>query len=248
MVTPSGDWARLASALGARAVLDKPIGPLTTYGVGGPAALYVEIEGPEDLAVVRRVCREHVASSGTSALPVFVLGRGSNLLVADEGFEGMVLHLGAGFAGIDLPVRGRGRFGQPARGRAGGRRRGAPGARPPCRRRGMERALLGRRRAGLGRRGRSHERRRSRLGHGVVSRPLQLGRSLRRRRRHRRRRSPRLRLPLLRGGGLPCRPGGGAVRHAGRGRTGAGGGERHRQVAPRAPARRFQCRLGLHQP
>ena len=106
MVTPSGDWARLASALGARAVLDKPIGPLTTYGVGGPAALYVEIEGPEDLALVRRVCQEEVASSGTSVPPVFVLGRGSNLLVADEGFEGMVLHLGAGFAGIDLPAQG----------------------------------------------------------------------------------------------------------------------------------------------
>ena len=99
--------ARLASALGARAVLDKPIGPLTTYGVGGPAALYVEVEGPEDLAVVRRVCREHVASpDGTSAPPVFVLGRGSNLLVADEGFEGMVVHLGAGFAGLELPAPG----------------------------------------------------------------------------------------------------------------------------------------------
>ena len=35
-----------------------------------------------------------------------MLGRGSNLLVADEGFEGMVLHLGAGFAGIELPAAG----------------------------------------------------------------------------------------------------------------------------------------------
>jgi UDP-N-acetylmuramate dehydrogenase len=121
MMTPSGDWPRLAGALGARAVLDRPLGPLTTYGVGGPAALYVEIEGPEDLAVVRRVCRDHVASSGTPVPPVFVLGRGSNLLVADEGFEGMVLHLGAGFAGIDLPVAGEGAgsAGPPAVVRAG---------------------------------------------------------------------------------------------------------------------------------
>jgi UDP-N-acetylmuramate dehydrogenase len=35
---------------------------------------------------------------------VFVLGRGSNLLVADEGFAGVVLHLGPGFAAIDLPA------------------------------------------------------------------------------------------------------------------------------------------------
>jgi UDP-N-acetylmuramate dehydrogenase len=98
-VTPGDELRRLADVLGERATPDKPLGPLTTYGVGGPAALCVEVEGPEDLAVVRRVCREHVATPPA----VFVLGRGSNLLVADEGFEGMVLHLGAGFADIDLP-------------------------------------------------------------------------------------------------------------------------------------------------
>ncbi len=93
----------LADALGARATPDRPLGPLTTYGVGGPAALFVEIEGPEDLAAVRLAWRQHLAA-GAPAPPVFVLGRGSNLLVADEGFEGVVLHLGAGFADIGLPA------------------------------------------------------------------------------------------------------------------------------------------------
>jgi UDP-N-acetylmuramate dehydrogenase len=92
----------LARALGDRATLGKPLGPLTTYGVGGPAALSVEVEGPADLDAVRRACREHAAM--LTPLPaVFVLGRGSNLLVADEGFDGIVLHLGAGFGAIDLP-------------------------------------------------------------------------------------------------------------------------------------------------
>jgi len=99
VVTPADELRRLADVLGPRATLDKPLGPLTTYGVGGRAALFVEVEGPEDLALVRRSCREHEATPPD----VFVLGRGSNLLVADEGFEGMVLHLGAGFAAIDLP-------------------------------------------------------------------------------------------------------------------------------------------------
>jgi len=101
-VTPGDDpeLHRLADVLGERATLDKPLGPLTTYGVGGRAALWVDVEGPEDLAVVRRACREH----GATPPAVFVLGRGSNLLVADEGFEGMVLHLGAGFADIVLPA------------------------------------------------------------------------------------------------------------------------------------------------
>ena len=44
MVTPSDELRRLADVLGPRATLMKPLGPLTTYGVGGPAALYVEVE------------------------------------------------------------------------------------------------------------------------------------------------------------------------------------------------------------
>ena len=35
----------------------KPLGPLTTYGVGGPAALFVEVESPADLEAVRRALR-----------------------------------------------------------------------------------------------------------------------------------------------------------------------------------------------
>ncbi len=106
MVTLGRDLRPLADALGERATLHKPLGPLTTYGVGGTAALYVEVEGPGDLDVVRTQLRRHAAGSETasrSAPAVFVLGRGSNLLVADEGFDGIVLHLGAGFATVDLP-------------------------------------------------------------------------------------------------------------------------------------------------
>jgi UDP-N-acetylmuramate dehydrogenase len=111
LVTPGEEWRRLADALGERATLGKPLGPLTTYGVGGPAALYLEVEGPDDLAAVRRVlaatpgaATAGASSSGASSPAVFVLGRGSNLLVADAGFDGIVLHLGAGFAGLELPA------------------------------------------------------------------------------------------------------------------------------------------------
>ncbi len=105
MVTADGGLRALAGALGERATLDVPLGPLTTYGVGGAAALYVEVEGPGDLAAVRKALARHSAAVAPDpAPPVFVLGRGSNLLVADEGFDGVVLHLGAGFAGIELPA------------------------------------------------------------------------------------------------------------------------------------------------
>jgi UDP-N-acetylmuramate dehydrogenase len=106
VVTSGLDLLALADALGERATVHKPLGPLTTYGVGGAAALYVEVDGPGDLDAVRTQLRRHVAGSGpapASTPAVFVLGRGSNLLVADEGFDGIVLHLGAGFATVDLP-------------------------------------------------------------------------------------------------------------------------------------------------
>ena len=105
MVKPNDKWRALAAAFGDRATVSAPLGPLTTYGVGGPAALFLEIEGPDDLDEVRRTWRQH-APELEEPPAVFVLGRGSNLLVADEGFEGIVVHLGVGFGAVGLPPRG----------------------------------------------------------------------------------------------------------------------------------------------
>jgi UDP-N-acetylmuramate dehydrogenase len=69
---------------------------MTTYGVGGPAALFVEVDGHADLEKVRGLLRG-------SELATLVVGRGSNLLVADAGFDGVVIHLGRGFSTLTLP-------------------------------------------------------------------------------------------------------------------------------------------------
>jgi UDP-N-acetylmuramate dehydrogenase len=90
--------ARIAgSVLAGRVQRDRPLGPLTTYRVGGPAARFVTVESMLDL-------RAAVQAATAGSLPVLVVGRGSNLLVADEGFPGLALQLGAAFA--DLDVRG----------------------------------------------------------------------------------------------------------------------------------------------
>jgi UDP-N-acetylmuramate dehydrogenase len=94
--TRSDLYDALAAALGPRAARHAPLGPLTTYGVGGPAAVLVEIEGPDDRGAVRAV----LAGSG---VPVSVVGRGSNLLVADAGFDGVAVHLGRGFNWTQFP-------------------------------------------------------------------------------------------------------------------------------------------------
>jgi UDP-N-acetylmuramate dehydrogenase len=92
-------YDELAEVLGARAVRRQPLGPLTTYGVGGPAALLIEVDGPDDLDAVR-------AALAGRDVPVSVIGRGSNLLVADAGFDGVVVRLGQGFNSVQLPEPG----------------------------------------------------------------------------------------------------------------------------------------------
>ncbi len=84
---------RAAQLLAGLAEVDAPFGALTTYRVGGPARLLVRARSREDLARVA----EAVAASGVAVL---VLGRGSNLLVADAGFDGLVVILGEEFAEI----------------------------------------------------------------------------------------------------------------------------------------------------
>jgi UDP-N-acetylmuramate dehydrogenase len=86
--------ARLAARLPGRVATDAPFGARTTWRVGGPAAVVVEVEQLADLAVV--------AAELSSAVPRIVLGRGSNLLVADAGFAGVVVVLGAGFEAVDV--------------------------------------------------------------------------------------------------------------------------------------------------
>jgi len=67
----------------------------TTLRVGGPAAALVRAESPQDLEAVARVAR----ALGCAWL---VIGKGSNLLVADEGWPGIAVVLGRGFRGVDI--------------------------------------------------------------------------------------------------------------------------------------------------
>ncbi len=62
------------------------LAPFTTLGVGGPARFFAEIRSEPELL-------EAVAFAKANHLPLYPLGGGSNLLVADSGFPGLVLHL-----------------------------------------------------------------------------------------------------------------------------------------------------------
>lgn len=63
------------------------LAPYTTFGIGGPARWFVEASTEEDVLEAVAFSRDHNA-------PLFVLGGGSNLLISDTGFPGLVLHIG----------------------------------------------------------------------------------------------------------------------------------------------------------
>ncbi|HWB72007.1 MAG TPA: FAD-binding protein, partial [Egibacteraceae bacterium] len=85
--------ARLSGSLRA----GEPLAAHTTLKVGGPAAAFVRAETIDDLVAVAELCAEH-------RRPWLVLGRGSNLLVADPGWPGIVVSLGRGFRGCTVPA------------------------------------------------------------------------------------------------------------------------------------------------
>ena len=80
----------LRSACGERVRRDVVLAPLTTFRIGGPAALYLEPESEADLAAVADAIDE-------TRLPYLVIGKGSNLLISDRGFGGIAVRLGRAF-------------------------------------------------------------------------------------------------------------------------------------------------------
>lgn len=71
---------------GVRVRLDEPLARHTTFRIGGPAELFVEVDGERALRRALPVLRE-------AEIPVHLLGLGSNVLVPDDGLVGAVLHL-----------------------------------------------------------------------------------------------------------------------------------------------------------
>src|SRR5260370_42156545 len=61
-----------------------PLAPYTRFGIGGPADLYAYTCSPDALASAIHAARD-------TGMPVMVIGGGTNLIVSDEGFRGLVL-------------------------------------------------------------------------------------------------------------------------------------------------------------
>lgn len=89
----------LAARVRGRVEFDMPLAGFTTYRIGGPAAALVHAANAEDVVEVLRFAAE-------SDTRWFALGLGSNILVSDAGFDGIVVRLGKGVDRIDAGVGG----------------------------------------------------------------------------------------------------------------------------------------------
>src|SRR3972149_3771232 len=101
---------RLEQQIKGRIVYGEPLDKYTSFGIGGPADIMVFPEGAADVQAALRLCREE-------RVPYLVLGGGSNLLVRDGGFRGVVLHLEGIFTQLNVAGGGGsgGGGGRPAR-------------------------------------------------------------------------------------------------------------------------------------
>jgi UDP-N-acetylmuramate dehydrogenase len=90
--------ARLRGLDGVRLWSNAPLAPFTTIGTGGKATLLVTVRAAEPLAAV-------LAALGEAGVDWFCLGAGSNLLVADRGYKGVVIKLDESFHYVEgLPA------------------------------------------------------------------------------------------------------------------------------------------------
>jgi UDP-N-acetylmuramate dehydrogenase len=79
----------------AKVLANEPMASHTTFRIGGPADYFVMPETVEELRDILALCKEE-------GLPYFILGNGSNLLVGDKGFRGVVIQLYKNFDGLSI--------------------------------------------------------------------------------------------------------------------------------------------------
>ena len=79
-------------------IVNAPLSDLSTYRVGGPAAVLVKVEEDSSFSAILRALTKF-------PMPVMIMGNGSNVLISDNGFAGIVLKLGAFFETIEIEDR-----------------------------------------------------------------------------------------------------------------------------------------------
>ena len=89
----------LSARFGTRVKAAMPLKELTSFQIGGPADLFINVEDETELMHAK-------AAAYRAGVPCFCLGAGTNLLISDRGMRGLVLRLGDGFKKINFDTDG----------------------------------------------------------------------------------------------------------------------------------------------
>lgn len=89
----------LLRRFGTRVRFAEPLSRHTSFRIGGPADVWVEASTPEEIWDLQQI-------AATAAVPLIVLGTGTNVLVSDRGVRGIVLKLGREFAIFEWAAEG----------------------------------------------------------------------------------------------------------------------------------------------
>ena len=85
--------AEVLRSVVSRVQINYPMKRLTTMRVGGPAAYVVTPSTAEQVKAIIQLCQEN-------GLKFFIMGKGSNILASDEGFQGVIIKLESDFQKI----------------------------------------------------------------------------------------------------------------------------------------------------
>ena len=77
-------FKNLSAQFGSKLIREEPLSRHTTFGVGGPADLFIEVTSADEMVTGVNLCEQH-------GQKYFIIGGGSNLLVSDNGYHGVVL-------------------------------------------------------------------------------------------------------------------------------------------------------------
>jgi UDP-N-acetylmuramate dehydrogenase len=86
---------RLSEVISSEILTDHHLAPYTAYQIGGPAKIYIAPENEADIGKILEVLNEY-------EVPLFVMGNGCNLLISDDGWPGVVLHLNEKLAAYEF--------------------------------------------------------------------------------------------------------------------------------------------------
>ena len=75
--------------------VNEPMSKHTSFRVGGPAKVFLVVHSEEILSKILMALKER-------KIPYFILGNGSNLLVSDQGYDGVMVYLGEEFANLEI--------------------------------------------------------------------------------------------------------------------------------------------------